>query len=301
MTESAKARAGVSRRQCLKLWAASAGSLAVLSAAPATAAASAPPDAGQAAAVLIDVTRCVGCKNCERACNGANNLHPTPEEENRLSAQTYTFVDQRQVQPDLLRTIKRQCMHCSDPACVAACTVGALQRTAGGPVVADTGKCIGCRYCQYACPFGVPQFEWQKALGVVRKCTSCADRLAQGQAPACTTACPSGALKFGQRQDLLQQAHARLQAHPESYVNHVYGEYEVGGTSRLYISDVPFAQLGLPALDTLPAPHYAEQVMARTPAVAVSVAAACTGIYSFLRWRQKDAAKPAIQVEEQER
>ena len=149
-------------------------------------------------------------------------------------------------------------MHCVHPACVSACTVGALHRTDGGAVVVDTSKCIGCRYCQYACPFGVPQFEWENTLGVVRKCTSCVERLGAGESPACAAACPSGALKFGQRGNLLEEAHARLAAAADRYLPHVYGEDEIGGTNRLYLSDVSFESLGLPSLGKLPAPHYAE-------------------------------------------
>jgi formate dehydrogenase iron-sulfur subunit len=214
-----------------------------------------------------------------------------------LSDETYTYID-REGTSGQPRSVKRACMHCIHPACVAACTVGALKRTAEGLVVADTDKCIGCRYCQYACPFGVPQFEWEKPLGTIRKCTSCVERLTAGEQPACTANCASGALKFGTRGDLIKQAHMRIAAHPDFYVNHVYGESEVGGTTRLYISDLPFEELGLPTLDSEPAPRYAEAVMKQTPTIAVSVAALATGIYSVLKWRDKHAPHVSVKQEE---
>lgn len=307
MSELSDSRAGLSRRKFLRLSASTVGALAVLSVERAPVAlgegAFAEGQNAHIAAVLVDVSRCVGCQNCQRACSEANNLRPSPAELKMLTAQSYTFVDRRQAStdtasPEQIRTVKRQCMHCLHPACVSACTVGAMKRTAQGAVVVDSAKCIGCRYCQYACPFGVPKFEWDTALGAVHKCTLCVQRLEQGQAPACTAACPSGALKFGQRDDLLKEAHGRLAAHPEHYVNHIYGEDEVGGTAWMYISDVPFEQLGLQALNPTPAPENAEQVMTRTPLIALSVAAACTGIYSFLGRRAKGLPAPAEPTEE---
>ena len=165
------------------------------------------------------------------------------------------------------RYVKFACMHCLNPGCAAACPVGALHRTKEGVVVADTDKCIGCRYCQYACPFGVPKFEWDNPLGVMRKCIGCLQRLAEGKQPACVAGCPSGALRVGTRSELLESAHARIAAHPAKYIDYVYGEHEVGGTSRLYISDVPFEQLGLPAVGDVPVPRYAERVMSKPPSL----------------------------------
>jgi formate dehydrogenase iron-sulfur subunit len=178
-------------------------------------------------------------------------------------------------------------MHCLEPGCASACPVAALHKTPEGPVVADTNKCIGCRYCQYACPFGVPKFEWDNTLGVMRKCTSCIDRLEAGQQPACAAGCPSGALRFGQRGVMLAEAHGRIAANPDRYVDHVYGETEAGGTARLYLSDVPFEEIGLPVLDELPVPHYAEQVMTKTPAVAAGVALFSTAAYALLKRRER--------------
>ena len=203
-----------------------------------------------------------------------------------------------QPQPGETRFVKRACMHCLHPGCVSACPVAALHKTEEGLVVADTSKCIGCRYCQYACPFGVPKFEWGNTLGVMRKCTGCTDRIAKGQSPACTTGCPTGALKAGTRGELLQEAHARIAAQPDRYYNHVYGEFEAGGTSRLYISDVPFEDLGLPVVDSAPVPRYAEQIVTRTPHIALSVAAVSTVTYAVLRRRERRLEDDTIETEE---
>jgi formate dehydrogenase iron-sulfur subunit len=249
---------------------------------PVASASSGDADPSDVPAVLIDVTRCVGCGNCQRACGTANDLTPTDEQLSALGAQTYTVIERYDVTGGKQRSVKRQCMHCLHPACVSACTVGALHKSPEGVVALDSTKCIGCRYCQYACPFGVPKFDWQSTLGLVSKCQSCLDRLRQGQAPACTAACPSGALKAGKRGDLLTEAHARIRSTPGTYINHIYGEHEVGGTNRLYISDVPFDQLGFPTLGAEPAPRYAEAVMTRTPVIAAGVAILATGLYTAI-------------------
>jgi formate dehydrogenase iron-sulfur subunit len=189
-------------------------------------------------------------------------------------------------------------MHCLHPGCVSACPVAALHKTEEGLVVADVSKCIGCRYCQYACPFGVPKFEWGNTLGVMRKCTGCTDRIVKGQMPACATGCPTGALKAGTRGTLLQEAHARIAAQPDRYYEHVYGEFEAGGTSRLYISDVSFEELGFSTVDSAPVPRYAEQIVTRTPTIALGVAAVSTATYAFLSRRERSLERDMIDLEE---
>ena len=159
------------------------------------------------------------------------------------------------------------CMHCDAPDCMSACPVGAYSKRADGPVVYDPDKCIGCRYCMNACPFGVPHFDFDKGLiqgAFIDKCTMCPQRIDNGQEPACVATCPTEALKFGERADLLDEAHARIQAHPERYVNHVYGETENGGTSYLILSHVPFKELGLPDLGPTPVKDVSEAVMGVT-------------------------------------
>ncbi|HEX9926150.1 MAG TPA: 4Fe-4S dicluster domain-containing protein [Anaerolineae bacterium] len=241
-------------------------------------------------AILIDLTRCTGCNACTLACKVSNRLPHPDVLAKRLDSDAYTFVDQRQVEKAAGQTetcfVKRQCMHCQDPACVSACTVGALRKTAAGPVVYDAHKCIGCRYCQYACPFGVPAYEWENALGLIHKCQMCVERLEVARQPACVEACPNGALRFGKRAALLAQAHAQIISNPERYVDHVYGEHEAGGTSVLYLSAVPFAELGLPELGPEPIPHQAEAVMKLTPYVALTVASIATALHWILQRRE---------------
>ncbi len=104
------------------------------------------------------------------------------------------------------RFVKRQCMHCLDPACASACLAKALEKTAAGPVVYHKERCLGCRYCMVACQFDVPKFEFDSAAPYISKCSFCAERQAQGQQPACTSVCPSGALQFGHRAELIEEA-----------------------------------------------------------------------------------------------
>jgi formate dehydrogenase iron-sulfur subunit len=136
-------------------------------------------------------------------------------------------------------------MHCLDPACVSVCPVTALQKTPEGPVIYDETRCIGCRYCMLACPFEIPKYEWDNPLPKVRKCIMCYEkRIKEGKQPACVAACPTGATKFGDRDDLITEARHRIAQHPDRYVDHIYGVTEAGGTSVLYISPVPFEKLG---------------------------------------------------------
>ncbi|HEY64476.1 MAG TPA: 4Fe-4S dicluster domain-containing protein [Caldilineae bacterium] len=247
--------------------------------------------------MLIDLTRCIGCRGCQAACKQWNNLPAemtynwgSYENPPRRSARTWTTVTFHEMaESDRFAWVfaKRQCMHCEEPACTAACIVGALRKTSEGPVVYDDRRCMGCRYCMMACPFGVPTFEWDKPVPYIRKCTLCADRLAEGMDPACAKACPTGAIRFGDRETLLEEARARVQAHPDKYVDHIYGEKEAGGTSILYLSSVPFDKLGFPALEPRPMPRYAEVAMASVPPTIVVVSVAMGGIYWVIKRRER--------------
>lgn len=214
-------------------------------------------------AMLYDTTKCVGCKACQNACKDWNGnppnvdpsgLYDAPTE---LSADAWTII-QLYDGEDEYSFSRKGCMHCIEPACAAACPVSALQKTAEGPVTYDPKRCIGCRYCMVACPFDVPRFEWDEVIPVVDKCTFCTtegrNRLEEGLGPACAEACPTGALIWGTRSELLEEAHQRLEDNPDKYVDHVYGEEDAGGTSVLLLSHVDFEKIGFPDLGSEPVP-----------------------------------------------
>jgi Fe-S-cluster-containing dehydrogenase component len=242
----------LSRRGFLKIAGAAGAAGAVLT--PHAARASTVVSAGRGRGLLIDTTRCAGCRACEAACSEKNQLpEPALAGDDRVfsvkrvtAPSAYTVVNRypNAKDPAAPRYVKTQCMHCLEPACASACPAKALEKIASGPVVYHEERCLGCRYCMVACPFGVPQFEYEKAAPYIRKCQFCDDRQAQGKPPACADACPSGALQFGERAALLEEARTRIYQNPDKYVHHVYGETEAGGTSVLYITDVPFERLG---------------------------------------------------------
>lgn len=240
--------------------------------------------------MLIDTTKCIGCRQCVLACQKKNNL-PSNAQVDKLSAISLTIVAAKNVSTDPnkpdLRTVKRQCMNCINPGCVSACTVGALQKRPDGPVIYDSNRCIGCRYCMYACPFGVPTFEWEKQFALIRKCDECADRIDQGKIPACVEACPVKALSFGKRDDLLTIANERIYTNRDKYVEHVYGENEIGGTSMLYLASVPFEQLGFPALPNEAPAEINATIMHSTPTIAAGMAMALSGIYWLVKRRDE--------------
>jgi Fe-S-cluster-containing dehydrogenase component len=209
--------------------------------------------------VLVDLTVCVGCRRCEWACCEANGLphgelHEYDDQsvfaERRYpSAAQLTVVNRAGANPAGREPVhlKVQCMHCDKPACVSACLVGALRKDPKGPVRYDANRCIGCRYCMMACPFGCLGYEYDRKLTPrVRKCELCHERTREGRLPACVETCPVEALTYGRRSELLTIARERIAAHPERYADHIYGEHEAGGTSWLYIADRPFAELGFP-------------------------------------------------------
>lgn len=213
-------------------------------------------------AVLVDLTVCVGCRRCEWACKKANDL---PSGELHDCDDQSVFADRRRPTSTQLTVINRwpsaadaapvhvktQCMHCEHPACASACLVGAMRKTAQGPVVYDASRCIGCRYCMVACPFQFAAYEYEDALTPqVRKCQLCRERTQQGELPACVAICPVEALTFGRRDELIELAHERIRCNPDRYVDHVYGEHEAGGTSWLYLANRPFSELGFPSLDS---------------------------------------------------
>ena len=214
-------------------------------------------------AVLYDATICIGCKQCEVACAEQNKLpyNDAVAAEERQSEHKFTVVLTRSD-----KFMRRLCMNCQEPACASVCPVGALQKTALGPVTYDANKCMGCRYCMVACPFSVPKYEWDKLAPKVRKCTMCPDRVANGKQTACAEICPTDATKFGERDDLINEAQQRIRENPRKYVRHIYGLNEVGGTSVLLLSSIPFETFGYRAdLSKDPLPMLTFRVLSRIP------------------------------------
>lgn len=233
------------------------------------------------AAILTDLTKCVGCGACVLACQQINGL-PADEHPPKLSDVAWTALRKSRGV-----NIRQQCMHCLDPTCVSACPVGALQKTAEGPVIYEESRCIGCRYCMLACPFGVPKYEWGSAHPKVRKCIMCFEkRVREGGQPACTSVCPTRATVFGDRDALIAEARHRIERAPDRYVDHVYGLEEVGGTSVLYLSGVPFADLGFPTnLETEPYPELTWDILSKIPNVIGVGGVALAGIYWVINRR----------------
>lgn len=191
-------------------------------------------------AILYDSTQCVGCRECEGACSARWKL-PYNEKiaaEEKISSHKLTTI-----RTFGERFSRKLCMHCQDPACASVCPVAALQKTAAGPVVYDEDRCMGCRYCMVACPFQVPSYEWEARLPKVRKCDMCSDR-APDQPTRCSEACAYGATITGNRDALVAEARKRIAEKPNDYYPKVYGLEEVGGTSVLILSAVPFDQIG---------------------------------------------------------
>jgi Fe-S-cluster-containing dehydrogenase component len=243
--------------------------------------------------VLVDIPNCIGCRRCEFACKEAAQMaaeargstkqadlfRPDPIEtyedksvfaEGRLrrpEPHCHTVINEFPNPRDETKPIytKANCLHCNDPACVSACLVGALEKLKDGPVVYDAWKCMGCRYCMVACPFQIPTYEYDNPLTPqVRKCTLCADEgnPNKGEIPACVKICPAEAMIYGKRSELIELAHGKIREQPDVYIDHVYGEHEVGGTSWLYLApkEYSFKQLGYVELDSEAPPRLTEAI-----------------------------------------
>jgi formate dehydrogenase iron-sulfur subunit len=199
--------------------------------------------------VLYDSTRCVGCQTCESSCADANSL-PAPVGTPQAGVVRKTDEKHRTVVNAFSTSkgeafLKKQCMHCNEPACTAACLTQAMYKTKEGAIIWRGDKCMGCRYCMVSCPFDIPKFEYHSANPKIEKCNMCYVRLQEGKIPACVENCPAEALIFGTRRKLIKEARKRIIENPEKYVDQIYGEHEAGGTGFLYLSAVPFEELGL--------------------------------------------------------
>lgn len=276
----------ISRRDLLKGAAAAGASTALVGTAEARERVVASPEA---VGMLFDPTLCVGCRACQTACKAANKLPADRIEANGgvydapsdLNSSTKNIIKSLPTDGGGQVFVKQQCMHCVDPSCVSACMLGALhkegegrrkiagERKGTGIVLYDKYTCVGCRYCQIACAFNVPKFEWFEAFPLIVKCELCRQRAvpdAKGPLavanPACAEVCPRGAVIYGRRAELLAEAKRRVAADPERYEPDVYGEEEGGGTQVLYLAakGVSFQQMGFPKIPERSAAQFSESV-----------------------------------------
>jgi formate dehydrogenase iron-sulfur subunit len=244
--------------------------------------------------LLFDATRCIACGACSLACKEENGL-PLPVER-ETTAYTWTVVEEAGG-----ANVRRLCFHCAEPTCASVCPVGALAKTPEGPVVYDAERCIGCRYCIMACPFGVPKYQWDRPVPVVGKCILCADRVGRGLPTACAEVCPTGATLFGERGALLREAHARIAADPGAYVDHVYGESEAGGTSVLMVSGVPFERLGMRVdVPRQPLPLLTWQVLSKIPSYVLVAGAFLMGVHWITKRRDEVRAYETARDEQEQ-
>jgi Fe-S-cluster-containing dehydrogenase component len=261
--------------------------------------------------VLFDATRCIGCRRCEAGCNQVNGLPAPPEpfddlsvldKQRRTNAKTYTIVNRYDHIPGAAGPVfrKNQCQHCLEPACASSCFVRAFTKTPQGAVTWDGSVCVGCRYCMIACPFDIPTFEyWEVTTPRIMKCTMCWPQITAGKltVPGCVGACPVEALVYGKRADLLRIARGRFAAFPGRYLDHIYGEHEMGGTNWLYISGVPFKDIGLREdLGTASAPQYTSGALAVVPIIATAWPALLVGVYAIHRRMDKVAHEEKVQA-----
>jgi Fe-S-cluster-containing dehydrogenase component len=284
----------VSRRHALKVLGAAACAAAVVPAMAEARAAkvSGPDDIG----LLFDATRCIGCRACVTKCREANNTQPNVAVMNGgvydapldLNGTTLTVIKQWDADGKS-GYVKAHCMHCADPACVSVCMMGALHKEPRGVVAYDVSMCVGCRYCQVACPFNVPRFQWESATPRIAKCELCRQRPG-GKGPACAEVCPRGAVITGKRTELLAEAKRRLAETPSAYRGGVYGETEAGGTNCLYLSPVGFEPLGLPRLGVDPVPALSETIQHGIYQGFIAPVA-LFGAFAFVAWKNHRSAE----------
>jgi formate dehydrogenase iron-sulfur subunit len=254
--------------------------------------------------VLVDTTVCIGCRRCEWACKEWNKLPNQKElreyekdqavfqKIRRTNADTFTVVNRFPNPRDASKPIyvKKQCMHCYEPGCASSCFVKAFTKQPVGAVTYDASLCVGCRYCMAACPFYIPAYQYYNAFTPeVTKCTFCFNRITkEGGVPACVSMCPVETMTFGKRTDLIDLGHKKIRDNPGRYVNHVYGENEVGGTSWMYLSAVPFNMIGFRTdLGNVPIPTMSKPFLSLVSPVFIVIPALAMGFYSFKKRRDK--------------
>ena len=249
-------------------------------------------------AKLIDVSKCIGCKACQVACMEWNDLrdevgtcHGTYDNPVDLTPQSWTVMkfSEVEVTPGRLEWLIRKdgCMHCEDPGCLKACpSPGAIVKYANGIVDFISEHCIGCGYCVKGCPFDVPRISERDHKAY--KCSLCADRVAVSQEPACAKACPTGAIRFGSKEDMLEFGAGRVtELKTRGYDQaSVYNPEGVGGTHVMYVlqhGDKPELYADLPKNPSISPMVAVWKGLAKPVALATMVGAALVGFFHHMK------------------
>jgi len=241
--------------------------------------------------MLYDSWRCGGCQSCEIACAEAHGL-PKPTDEPKVGITRKTDETRRVVVNSYSTTkgevyTRKQCMHCNQPACAAACLTQAMYKTKEGPVIWRGEKCMGCRYCMISCPFDIPKFEYHSPNPKIQKCDMCYDKIMKGGIPICAEVCPADAIMFGKRRDLIKEARKRIHDNPESYDDNIYGENEAGGTGFMYLTPTPISELGFNAsIQKSSYPELSKGFLFSVPTVFVLLPPILLGIYEATKNNQ---------------
>jgi formate dehydrogenase beta subunit len=246
-------------------------------------------------AILYDSSKCSACKGCQVQCKQWNMLPSSLSKNTNEFTGTYQSMSALNGDTRILMTfaekatdkgvewafMRKACYHCTDPACLPVCPVGAISKLDNGTVKLDSTKCIGCKYCTAACPFEVPKYR--ESFGVSNKCTMCDDRVDQGRQPACVKTCPAHALFFGSRDEMLAAGRARIEVlKKEGFTKaELYGVTEMGGMHVLSVAKYGYEAHGLVRDPKIPDMVSLFGVM--KPVVALGAAALAGGlVVSFL-------------------
>ncbi|MGM0666656.1 MAG: 4Fe-4S dicluster domain-containing protein [Bacteroidota bacterium] len=237
-------------------------------------------------AILYDSTLCAGCQGCEWECALEHGLPDPDLEDIPEVGKVRKTNENRRTVINVFSTskgevyVKNSCKHCNQPACSTACLTKAMYKTEEGPVIWRDKKCMGCRYCMVSCPYDVPKFDYHSSNPDIVKCDMCWDRVKEGKLPACVEGCPAGALTFGTRREMIAEARKRINDNPDMYYDHIYGEHEVGGTGLLYLSPVPFEEIGFKtSVMNKPYPELTKGFLYSVPAIFVLWPAMLLGLH----------------------